>query len=82
MADIIQWFATITGVIAAIMVAGRCGGRSTGWGFLIFVASSIAWIAFAALKSETPLLIQNGVLLLVNIFGVYRNLIAREPDRA
>jgi hypothetical protein len=82
MTDIIQWTATLTGIVAAIMVAGKFGERISGWGFLIFTVSSIAWIAFAGLKGEPPLAIQNAVLLVVNLFGVYRHLIVRTAKAA
>lgn len=78
MADTIQWFATITGIVAAIMVAGRFSTRITGWGFVVFTASSIGWIAFAMLKQELPLTIQNVVLFGVNLFGIWRHLVAKE----
>jgi len=78
MVDIIQWAATATGIVAAIMVAGKFSARITGIGFLIFTVSSIGWIAFAAMKGEPPLAIQNSVLLLVNLFGVYRYMIVKD----
>jgi hypothetical protein len=72
MADTIQWIATCTGIIAAITVAGNFGAKITGWGFLIFVVSSVGWVAFAVMKGETPLAIQNIVLFAVNLFGIWR----------
>lgn len=80
MTDVIQWTATISGVIAAILVAGRFSSRLTGWGFVIFAVSSVGWIAFGLLKKEAPLTLQNAVLFLINVFGVWRYLIAKgEP---
>lgn len=78
MLDSIQWAAMTTGIIAAILIAGRFGQRTSGIGFLIFAASSIAWVVVGLGKGEAPLAIQNSVLLLINIFGVWRYLIARE----
>lgn len=72
MTDIIQWSATLTGIAAAILVALNLGARITGWGFLIFIFSSVGWIAFALLEREIPLAIQNGVLFCVNVIGVWR----------
>ncbi|MDZ4762856.1 MAG: hypothetical protein SGJ21_17495 [Alphaproteobacteria bacterium] len=80
MTDIIQWAATITGIAAAIMVAGKFSTRITGIGFLVFAVSSVGWIAFAVIEGELPLTIQNGMLLLINLFGVYRYLIMKERD--
>lgn len=72
MTDIIQWSATLTGIAAAILVALNLGARLTGWGFVIFMGSSIAWVAFALIKGELPLAIQNGVLFVINAIGVWR----------
>src|SRR5947209_6123349 len=41
--DILSWVAPITGVSAAIMVAINLGTRFTGWGFVVFTVSSVAW---------------------------------------
>lgn len=70
--DWLQWTATSTGIVAAILVAANLGAKITGWGFAIFIASSIAWISFALMSGQQPLALQNGVLLIVNIGGVYR----------
>jgi uncharacterized membrane protein len=78
MADIVQWMATISGIIAAVMVAGKFSGKITGWGFVIFAASSVAWVAFGLMKEETPLALQNAVLFVINLIGVWRYLIMKE----
>jgi len=78
MTDLIQWAATITGIIAAIMVAGKFSGQITGWGFVIFTASSVGWVTFGLLKGEPPLTLQNAVLFFINLVGVWRYLIAKE----
>lgn len=75
----IKWFATITGVSAALMVSLDSGRKVTGWGFVVFVASAIAWVAGAVLVQDWALTTQNGVLLAINIFGVYRYLIRQKP---
>jgi hypothetical protein len=76
--DILKWFASISGIIAAFMVSLDNGRRITGWGFALFVASSIAWITGAMLDGEEALLSQNAVLFGINIFGVYRYLIRKK----
>ncbi|WP_416877821.1 hypothetical protein [Litorimonas sp.] len=75
MEDIIQWFATITGIVAAIMVALNLSAKISGYGFIIFTGSSIAWVTFGVLAGESPLAIQNVVLTVINIVGIYRWLI-------
>jgi hypothetical protein len=76
---ILKWFASISGVIAAFMIALDLGRRMTGWGFALFVASSMAWIAGALMTSDEPLWSQNLVLFGINLFGVYRYLIRKKP---
>lgn len=80
--DILSWFASISGIIAAFMVALDSGRRVTGWGFALFVLSSIAWIAGALMNDDEPLLSQNLVMFGINIFGVYRYLIRKKPADA
>lgn len=76
----IKWAATISGIIAAFMVSLDSGRRVTGWGFVIFVASSIAWIVASVMAGDGALGTQNAVLFGINIFGVYRYLIRKtEP---
>ena len=76
--DILKWFAAISGVIAAFMVSLDNGRRVTGWGFALFVASSLAWIAGALMSSDEPLVSQNLFLFGINVFGVYRYLIRKK----
>src|SRR5689334_17046517 len=57
----LEWYAAIAGVIAAFMVAGDFGRKTTGLGFLLFATGSIAWI-FAGLQAGTPpLAVQNAI---------------------
>jgi len=78
MIEAIKWFASISGMIAALMVAWDHSRRITGFGFIVFVAASIAWIGSSAIEGEAPLAIQNVVLLVINLFGVYRYLIRKK----
>lgn len=77
--DILKWGASISGMIAAFMVSLDLGRRLTGWGFALFVASSICWITGALLTGDEPLWTQNLVLFAINCFGVYRYLIRKRP---
>lgn len=74
-----KWVASISGIVAALMVALDSGRRVTGWGFVIFVGSSVAWIVGACLTKDGALGTQNAVLLAVNLFGVYRYLFRADP---
>ncbi|NLS27150.1 hypothetical protein S2M10_21430 [Sphingomonas sp. S2M10] len=79
--DILKWGASISGMIAAFMVSLDLGRRLTGWGFALFVASSICWISGALMTGDEPLWTQNLVLFCINLFGVYRYLIRKRPPR-
>lgn len=79
MVDVLKWFASISGMIAAFAIALDLGRRITGWGFALFVLSSIAWIVSGLIDAEGALTTQNVVLLGINIFGVYRYLVRKKP---
>jgi hypothetical protein len=78
-ADICKWAASISGMIAATIVALDWGRRDTGYGMVLFCLSAVAWIAGAALTRDYALGTQNVVLLGIDILGVYRYLI-RDKD--
>ena len=80
--EVLKWFASISGMIAAGMIAWNGGRRLTGWGFVIFVAASAAWIVSGLLTGENALAVQNIVLLAINLFGVFRHLIRKDPAPA
>lgn len=77
--DILKWSASITGVIAALMVSLDLGRRVTGYGFALFVLSSLCWIAGAMMSSDEALWSQNIVLFGINVLGVYRYLVRKKP---
>ena len=72
MADTISWVATAATIIAALMTASNLGAWVTGFGFVVFTFGAIAWTAVGALTGQPALMWTNSVLLLVNIFGVWR----------
>ncbi len=76
--DVLKWAASISGMVAAFMVSLDNGRRVTGWGFVLFVFSSICWISGAALTDDWALGTQNAVLFGINLFGIYRYLIRKK----
>lgn len=70
--ELLRLFAAVTTVSAAIMVAANVSPRMTVIGFCIFIVASLAWLLDGWLEAKASLLIQNVILLLVNIAGVYR----------
>jgi hypothetical protein len=75
----IEWIAAVGTILAATMVAADYSRRVTGTGFLLFSFVSCLWV-YSGLTAEdgTPLAIQNAVLLLINLFGVWQFLISRK----
>jgi hypothetical protein len=72
---IIKWFASISGMVAAMLVSLDWGRRDTGWGMVLFCASAVAWLTGAALTRDWALATQNVVLLGIDILGVWRYLL-------
>jgi uncharacterized protein with PQ loop repeat len=82
MEQTVQWLSMATGIVAAVMVASKLSARVTGWGFVIFAVSSVGWVVFGFAIGETPLIIQNAVLVVINLIGVWRYLIVKEREPA
>jgi hypothetical protein len=80
--DMVEWYATISGVIAALMLASDQGRKVTGFGFVLFCTMNIAWIVFARSQDEGAGLIwQNAILFGVNLIGVYQYLLSAKNRR-
>lgn len=78
MTDVVQWTASLSAVLAASLIAAHISTRATGIAFVIFTASSLLWIWFAAVEDDHGLLAQNVALTAINLLGVYRYLIRRK----
>lgn len=75
----LQYYGAAAGAIAALIVSLDLGRRWTGFGFLIFVTSSIALIGWGFLNPEAKGIgWQNVLLLVINLIGVYRYLIRKK----
>ena len=72
MAETVPWVATVATVIAAFMTASNLGARVTGYGFAVFTVGALCWIAVGLLSGQPALLWTNIVLLVLDIFGVWR----------
>ena len=65
-------FAAIATTLAAMMTAANLGPRVTGWGFVVFTLGAIGWLIVAAVTGQTNLLWQNGILLVIDVVGIWR----------
>jgi nicotinamide riboside transporter PnuC len=78
----IEWIAAIGTIIAAALVAADLGRKVTGWGFVLFSVVACLWVYSGLTASDgMPIAIQNGLLLIVNIYGVWQFLISRKKKR-
>jgi hypothetical protein len=78
----IEWIAAIGTILAAAMVAADYNRRVTGLGFILFSIVACMWV-YSGLTAPDgmPLAIQNGVLLFINLFGVWQFLISQKKKR-
>jgi hypothetical protein len=72
MSDSISWMATVATIIAASMTAANMGSRITGYGFVVFTVGAVFWIAVGLSTDQPALLWTNIVLLILDLFGVWR----------
>ncbi len=77
----LEYYGAGAALLAAFIVSLNLGARITGWAFVLFVTSSIALVAWGFLSGDSEAIAwQNIGLLLINIVGVYRYLIAGKAD--
>ena len=72
MSELISWFATAATVTAALITASNLGARITGYGFVVFLFGSVAWLTVGLMTGQTALLWTNAALTGLNIFGIWR----------
>lgn len=77
----LEWFAAVGAIVAAALIAIDLGRRWTGWAFVLFSVVSVAWVAAGLSTGTMPLVIQNGLLLAVNGFGVWQYLLNPRKKR-
>lgn len=77
----LEWFAALGAIVAAGLIAADLGRKVTGWAFVLFVVVSLAWVAAGIANRTWPLVIQNGLLLAVNGWGVWQFLLSRRKKR-
>lgn len=82
MLEWLEWYATISGILAALMLASDLGRRVTGFGFVLFCTMNVAWIVWAQGQEEGGgLTWQNAILFGVNLIGVWQYLLSPKNRR-
>ena len=71
----LEWIAAIGTMLAAALIAADLGRKVTGWGFVLFCAVSVTWIVAGLTGDALPIAAMNGILLLINAWGVWQFLL-------
>ena len=77
----LEWIAAIGTMIAAGLIAADLGRRVTGWGFVLFCAVAVTWIVSGLTSNAMPIAAMNGILLLINAWGVWQYLLSPRNRR-
>lgn len=72
----LEWIAALGTMIAAGLIAADLGRRATGWGFVLFCAVAVTWIVSGLKSDALPIAAMNGILLLINAWGVWQYLLS------
>ena len=76
--NVLQWYGAVAGAIAALIVSLDLGRKPTGYGFVIFVTSSIALIVWGFLSRDGDGIGTQNVILFVDQPG--RRLSLSDPQ--
>jgi len=70
----LNWIPAVLTMIASLMIAANLGARVTGSGFVGVSLASSLWIIFQSTSNQpdTSIIVMHSILLLVNLFGVWR----------
>jgi len=81
----LEWIAAVLTIVAAGLVAANIGRKPTGWAFILYTVAAVAWIISALMNKTMPLAIQNGILLVIDLVGIWQYLLnpkkIREIDK-
>ncbi len=70
MLRVLKWLGTAAGILGALLVAANI--PSSGWGFVLFLVSSLSWSAAGRLMREPSLVALNVTFVAINILGIVR----------
>ena len=71
----LEWIAALGTMLAAALVAADLGRKVTGWGFVLFCAVAALWVVSGLTTRAFPIAATNGVLLLIDAWGVWQYLL-------
>ena len=77
----LEWSAALCAMAAAILIAADWGRHRTGIGFVMFCVVSVLLIAAGLVRGSMATVAQNGIMLVINGYGVWRYLISPKDKR-
>ena len=66
----LKWSGTITGIAGAALLAFNI--PISGWGWVLFAVSALAWPTAGLVMRENSLVMLQGGFLAVDLIGIYR----------
>ena len=72
----LEWIAAVGTMVAAGLIAADLGRRVTGWAFVLFCFVAALWVVSGLTGDALPLAAANGILLLINAWGVWQYLLS------
>jgi hypothetical protein len=72
--SLMKWVGTIFGIAGATLIALNL--PISGWGFVLFLISSISWMDAGLIMRESSIVLLNLAFTAINSLGIYRWLIA------
>ena len=67
---VIEWVASLSGLLGAALVSS-CS-RVSGYGFIAYLVSSAAWIAYGAAEGATGLVVMQLGFTVTSVVGIVR----------
>jgi hypothetical protein len=71
--DILQWAGCFLGALGSLMLA--LNNRTSGYGFVVFLASNVCWMAFGWLTNAPGLVVMQLVFSVTSGLGIWRWLV-------
>lgn len=66
----LKWGSAAFGILGSLIIALNI--PISGWAFVIFMMSSMGWMAAAAIMKERSIFAESAVYTVINLIGIYR----------
>lgn len=72
--EALKWLGTGFGIAGALTLALNL--PLSGWGFVLFLVSSVSWTVAGVRMGDAPLALLHATFMGINLLGIYRWLLA------